>query len=87
MEEEKVVLFIARLAKRGACLTEGETTNDGELSRSWSDDELNLIGLELQIGVTPHLVNWTAHQTIPILTHMCGGERKEGTTPTSVWAY
>ena len=29
LEEEKDALFIARLAKRGACLTEGETANDG----------------------------------------------------------
>ena len=49
--------FIARLAKRGACLTEGETAIDGELIRSLYDDELSLTGLELQIGVTPHSVN------------------------------
>ena len=34
LEEEKVVLFIARLAKRGACLIEGETEAEKELSRA-----------------------------------------------------
>ena len=57
LEEEKVALFIARLAKRGACLTERETEADRELSRALFDDELSLTGLELQIGVTPHSVN------------------------------
>ena len=32
LEEEKAALFIARLAKRGACLTEGETVANGESS-------------------------------------------------------
>jgi len=32
LEKRKVALFIARLAKRGACLTKGETADDGELS-------------------------------------------------------
>ena len=32
LEEEKAALFIARLAKRGACLTERETEADRELS-------------------------------------------------------
>ena len=57
LEKRKAALFIARLAKRGACLTKGETVADGELIRAWSDDELSLTGLELQIGVTPHSMN------------------------------
>ena len=48
---------MARLAKRGACLTEGETATDGELNRALSDDDLSITRLELQIKVTPHSVN------------------------------
>ena len=57
LEEEKAALFIGRLAKRGACLTERETKADRELSRAWFDDEISLTILELKIGVKPHLVN------------------------------
>ena len=76
LEESNVALFIARLAKRGACLTERETEANRELSRAWSDDELSLTRQELKIVVTPHSVNWTTHQTTPKLIHTCGGERK-----------
>ena len=34
LEEEKVALFIARLAKRGACLIERETEVDRESRRA-----------------------------------------------------
>ena len=34
LEKKKAALFIATLAKRGACLTEGETAADRELSRA-----------------------------------------------------
>ena len=57
LEKRKAALFIARLEKRGTCLTEGETAADGELSWAWYDDELSLTGMELQLRVTPHSVN------------------------------